>query len=191
MIRTKKEYYYVEVWSEKVSERVYARISRMIDPAKEREFYNNEEYLKRVENAEEYERQSKKRIQFKNDTEKYYINAQVTGFDGSPFRTKGFSITRKDIPNMIDALQKIVGGEFDSQIKYGLVESGILQGIKEEVEQELEEENIEKEEEEEKFLEWCNNLTEPEKKEVEIMKKSGWTEKEIKIAFEFHRIKKT
>ena len=79
----KKEYQYVEVWSGKVSERVTARISRMIDPPKEREFYTNEEYLKRVQKEEEHKRESKKRIQFKTDTEKYYINAQVIGFDGN------------------------------------------------------------------------------------------------------------
>ena len=70
MVRAKKEYQYVEIWSGKVSERVSARISRMIDPPKEREYYINESYLKKAESPKDYETESNERLKFKHDSEK-------------------------------------------------------------------------------------------------------------------------
>tara|TARA_B100001750_G_scaffold228537_1_gene223076 strand:+ start:260 stop:829 length:570 start_codon:yes stop_codon:yes gene_type:complete len=189
MVRAKKEYQYVEIWSGKVSERVSARISRMIDPPKEREYYINESYLKKAESPKDYETESNERLKFKHDSEKYYINAQVQGFDGNPFLTKGFSITRKDIPKMIDALQKIVGGEFDLQIKHVLLESGIIKDIEESVKEVRSEEKEEQEAKEEEFRKFYDNLSEDEKNEVKKMKKSGWIEKDIMTAFQFQREK--
>ena len=191
MVRAKKEYQYVEIWSGKVSERVSARISRMIDPPKEREFYINEEYLQHGQTVDEYKEESKRRWQIKKDDEKYYVNAQVQGFDGNPFLTKGFSITRKDIPKMIDALQKIVGGEFDLQIKRVLLESGIIKDIEESVKEVRSEEKEEQEAKEEEFRKFYDNLSEDEKNEVKKMKKSGWMEKDIMTAFQFQREKRS
>ena len=150
----------MDLWSRQVSERVIATISRMIDTEKEIEFKNNEEYLKRVQKADEFEKESKDRIKFKNDNDKYYINSRVTGYDGNSFRTKGFSIPRKEIPNMITGLQKIIDGEFDSKIKNALIESGIIEDTEEEIEQIPEE----KENKEEDFEEWYGGLSDSEKK---------------------------
>ena len=96
---------YVELWSFQSSERVKIIISRMIIPEKEREDFLNEEYLKKMESKAQYEEGKRKRIEIKKNAQKYKVNALLTG--GVPWRTKGFTITREQIPRLIEALQGI------------------------------------------------------------------------------------
>ncbi len=117
---------YILIWEFRVSSRSVINISRMIYPQKEKEFFLSEEYLKKLETKEEYDKESKKRYQIKRDNEKFKINTVVTGFDRQSFKTAGPSIFRHQIPDLINALQDIHTGKHDPLITTILREAGII-----------------------------------------------------------------
>ena len=121
-----KDIEYIPIWEFQISPRATINISKMIDPQKERDFSNNEEYLKNLETKDEYLKESKKRIKIKKDHEKFYINSVIIGYNQKPFRTKGPSIFRHQIPSLIEILQNIHNGEYDAITNKILLESGII-----------------------------------------------------------------
>ena len=187
---------YVEVWSFQSSERVKIVISRMIIPEKEREDFLNEEYLKKMESKAQYEEGKRKRIEIKKNAQKYKVNALLTG--GVTWRTKGFTITREQIPRLIEALQGVKDGDYDSFIKKILFETGIIKNIPQyetdtetvekdntEIESEIESEIEEREnkKEAEVYSSWLQTLNDEQKKEAKQMENEGWTQVEIRDAF--------
>ena len=103
---------FLPIWEFKVSPGVKIVISRMVFPQKEKDFFNNEEYLKQVQTKKDYEIESKRRIKYKQDNEKFYINS-VKSSISSQYRTKGLSIFRQQLPKFIEALENIQQGVFD------------------------------------------------------------------------------
>ena len=189
---------YIEVWSFQSSPRVKIIINRMIIPEKEREDFLNEEYLKKMESKAQYEEGKRKRIEIKKDAEKYKITSLITGWSGQPWRTKGITITRKQIPCLIEALQNIKDGDYDSFIKKILFETGTIKKISQdetdtetvekdnaEIESEIESEMEEKENKKaaEVYSSWLQTLTDEQKKEAKKMENEGWTRVEIRDAF--------
>ena len=183
----KKEYEFIEIWKYKISERMWARISRMLDPTKEKEFFISEEYLRKGQSKEEYKKESKRRLQIKKDDEKYFLNAEVLNWNNiDSFLTKGFSISRKEIPKMIEALQNIVDGGNDDYINKILIESGIMKESQQETQvEDTREENKTGEihEGEGEFGQWYESLSSVQKTDVKAMKRAGWSEDEITAAF--------
>ena len=189
---------YVEVWSFQSSPRVKIVINRMIIPEKEREGFLNEEYLKKMESKAQYEEGKRKRTEIKKDAEKYHLNSLVTGFSGNFFRTKGFTITREQIPRLIEALQGIKDGDYDSFIKKILFETGTIKKISQdetdtetvekdntEIESEIESEIEERENKKaaEEYSSWLQALNDEQRKEAKQMENEGWTQVEIRDAF--------
>ena len=175
----KKEYEFIEIWKYKISERMWARISRMLEPTKEKEFFISEEYLRKGQSKKEYKKESKRRLQIKKDEEKYFINAEVLNWNKvDSFLTKGFSIPRKDIPKMIEALQNIVDGGNDDYINKILIESGIMKKSQHETQVD------DPKEKEKKYDLWYKSLTKAQKADFKKMESSGWTKDEIKNAIE-------
>lgn len=118
---------YIPLWEFQVSPRSTLVISRMLYPAKEKEFHANDKYLKTLESYKEYEVESRKRHQIKKDEEKFKINSLNTGFSGQQYRTNGASIYRRQIPSLIAALQDIHDGKHDSAIMDILHQSGLVE----------------------------------------------------------------
>ena len=189
---------YVELWSFQSSERVKIIISRMIVPEKEREDFLNEEYLKKMESKAQYEEGKRKRIEIKKDAEKYKITALITGWSGQPWRTKGITIKREQIPRLIEALQDIKDGNYDSYVKKILFEAGTIKKIPQdetetetvekdnaEIESEIESEMEETENKKaaEEHSSWLQTLNDEQKKEAKQMENDGWTPEEIREAF--------
>ena len=187
---------YIEIWSFQSSPRAKIVISRMIIPEKEREDFLNEEYLKKMESKAQYEEGKRKRIEIKKNAQKYKVNALLTG--GVTWRTKGFTITREQIPRLIEALQGVKDGDYDSFIKKILFETGIIKKISQdetdtetvekdntEIESEIESEIEEREnkKEAEVYSSWLQTLNDEQKKEAKQMENEGWTQVEIRDAF--------
>ena len=187
---------YVELWSFQSSERVKIVISRMIIPEKEREDFLNEEYLKKMESKAQYEEGKRKRIEIKKNAQKYKVNALLTG--GVTWRTKGFTITREQIPRLIEALQGVKDGDYDSYIKKILFETGIIKNTQQdetdtetvekdnaEIESEIESEMEERENKKtaQKYSSWLQTLNDEQQKEAKKMENEGWTPEEIQDAF--------
>ena len=120
---------YVPLWELQISPRAVLTVSRMIDPEQEKKFTLDDSYLKKMETQEEYAKESKKRIKIKTDNEKFFINSIITGFDNQPFRSKGLSIYRYQLPELINALQDIHDGKHDDKIHNILLQSGIIKLI--------------------------------------------------------------
>jgi hypothetical protein len=153
----------------------------MIDPKKEKQSFQSEKYLKTLESKEEYKKESKIRMDIKKNDEKYYLNAIIENYDKSHFRTKGFSIFRYQLPELIKALQNIHDGQFDNQVDQSLSAAGIIkQTFSENNNYDV---NLSGESEHEKYDSWFTNLTEAQKKEVKELERSGWKEPEIQLAF--------
>ena len=70
----KNECIFLDIWEFQSSERVKIKISRMLYPNEEKEFFQNQNYLKNLESVKEFETNNPKRIQIKTDNEKYYIH---------------------------------------------------------------------------------------------------------------------
>jgi len=173
-----KDFDYIPIWKFQVSPRAEINISRMINPQKEKEFFLNEEYLKKIETPEEYEKESKKRIKTKKDEEKFYLNSVIQGFQREYFRTKGFSIFRYQIPQLVEALQNIHNGGFDLMINKILLESGVVKKIPQ-----YGASDLEAKEKSKKYSLWVKALSEKLKKEVKDLENENWTPDEIQLAF--------
>ncbi len=189
----KKKYIFCDIWEFQSSERVKLKIARMIDPKEEKEYFLRENMLKDLETSEQNKIEGKKRHESKINDEKYYFNSIITGFDGKPFLTKGFSIRRKQIPSLIEAFQNIQNGDFDQFVKSILVESNIYNNDSSKMdslntdnsfEDEIPEEEVEEISKEKNFEEWYVNLDEKIKKDVDKMRKTGWTEDDVRLAVE-------
>jgi len=165
-----------------VSPRATIEISRMIDPQKEKDFFLNEEYLKKLETKEEYAKESKERIKIKKEIEKFYLNAVIEGFDKNKYRTKGFSIFRHQIPKLVESLQNIHDGDYDSWINKQLIESGVVKKIPQN-EDESQTDDLEIKKNSEKYSIWIKALSEKLKKEVKELENKGWTSDDIQLAF--------
>jgi hypothetical protein len=189
----KKKYVFLDIWEHQSSERAKLKISRMLDPKEEKEYALREHMLKDLETSEQNKIEGKKRRESKINDEKYYFNSIITGFDGNPFRTKGFSIRRKQIQLLIDALQSIQNGDFEEFIESILVESNIHSNDSTKTnsvvtgnsfEDEVSEEEVGETSKETGFEEWYVNLDEKIKQDVDKMRKTGWTEEDIRLAVE-------
>ena len=176
-----KEYEFLSIWEFQVSPRSKIQISRMLNPKKEKEFFLNEEYLKNLETKEQYEKESKERKKIKQDEEKFYLNAIIEGYDGNYFRTKGFSIFRFQLPQLIEVFQNIQDGKFDSHINKILNESGIIKNtVSQNNNSKANSSNLEQNN---SFGLWLSNLTDRQIIEVRELQDAGWTEDEIHLAF--------
>ena len=208
----KDECIFLPLWEFQSSERSQIRISRMLFPKKEKEFFNSQQYLKNLETKKEYAVENPKRIKIKNDEEKYYVNSLITGFDGNKFRTKGLSIFRTQLPNFIEALENIRDGGYDEFIN-NFVHESYLPNPKKNISDNLEStsvpgkklsaagqkivdeigtgktKNIEhvaskQKTDDDVFADWELSLSKEHQKEIKHLIKSGWTKEEAKIAFE-------
>jgi len=175
-------YEYIELWTLQVSPRAAIQISRMIDPKKEKDFSLNEKYLKNLESKEENKKESKIRMEYKRNEEKYYLNAIIESFDKSKFRTKGFSIFRHQIPQLIEALQNIHDGQSDNYIQKILCKSGVVKNTSINAAQ-SESNSRNNEQKNNQYTLWVRSLAKDLKKKVKELKDSGWTEQEIQFAF--------
>jgi len=175
-------YEYIELWTIQVSPRATIQISRMVVPSKEKDFFLNEKYLKNLESEEENKKESKIRIEYKRNEEKYYLNAVIDGYDKNKFRTKGFSIFRHQIPQLIEALQNIHDGQFDNYIQEILRKSGLVKNTINTTQSE----SINRNDEQKKtqFASWVANMADEVKKEIKKLQDSGWSEHEIRFAFD-------
>ena len=195
-IPRKDPHKYIEIWSFQSSERVKIIINRMIIPEKEREDFLNDEYLKKMESKAQYDEGKRKRIEIKKNAQKYKVNALLTG--GVTWRTKGFTITREQIPRLIEALQGIKDGDYDSFIKKILFETGTIKKISQDetdtetvekdnakIESEIESEIEERENKKaaEEYSSWLQALNDEQRKEAKQMENEGWTQVEIRDAF--------
>lgn len=178
----------------------------------EKEFFQNQNYLKNLETEKEFETNNSKRIKIKTDNEKYYVNSIITGYDGNPFRTKGFSILRYQLPHFIESLQNICDGGYDSFVN-NIINESYLPNSKKTITDNLESDNssgkklsaagqkiVDKLEnrttknntltiskpktDDDIFADWESSLSEEHQKEIKRLIKSGWTKEEAKIAFE-------
>ncbi|MDC0052489.1 hypothetical protein OAJ34_01625 [Candidatus Nitrosopelagicus sp.] len=187
---SKDDCIFVDLWEFRVSQRARIKISRMLYPQKEKDFFANEQYLKNFESKEEYEKESAKRIKIKKDEEKFYINSLITDFQGQDFRTKGLSIFRHQLPHLIEALGNIHEGNFDEKIEEMLQEGGILknnynkQRNKRVEDAKPVEMEVKAKTKDGKFEEWKNTLNKKQRTEINGLLKSGWTKTEAKLAFE-------
>ena len=208
----KNECIFLDIWEFQSSERVKIKISRMLYPNEEKEFFQNQNYLKNLESVKEFETNNPKRIQIKTDNEKYYVNSLVTGYDGNPFRTKGFSILRNQLPHFIESLQNIFDGGYDPFVQ-NIVNESYLPNSKKPVSDNLESNNSSDKKlskagqkivdtlrngptkniklteskhktDDELFADWLSSLSKEHQKEIASLTKSGWTKEEAKIAFE-------
>ena len=208
----KDECIFLDLWEFQSSERALIKISRMIYPKKEKEFFNSQQYLKSLETKKEHAIENPKRIKIKNDEEKYYVNSLITGFGGNKFRTKGFSIFRTQLPNFIEALENIRDGGYDEYIN-NIINESYLPNSKKNTSDNLEStsvpgkklsaagqkivdemgtgkiKNIEhiaskQKTDDEIFADWLSSLSKEYQKEIGRIIKSGWTKEEAKIAFE-------
>ena len=208
----KNECIFLDIWEFQSSERVKIKISRMLYPDEEKRFFLNENYLKNLESKEEYEKNFSERNKIKTDNEKYYINSLVTGYDGNPFRTKGFSILRSQLPHLIESLQNISDGGYDPFVQ-NIIDESYLPNSKKPISDNLElnnssdkklsksgqkivdtlrndpTKNIELSEskpktDDELFADWLSSLSKKQQEEIANLIKSGWTKEEAKIAFE-------
>ena len=197
------KYIFIEVWSRLTTKKMGRQeklvISRMLDPKEEKEDYQNEEYLKNfMDDKEQYKIERKERMQRKKKREKYYCNPKLRNYKGTDFfPQKGFSITREQIPHLIEGLQSIVKGDFDPYIIKILFQSGtIKKTLQNEIETEttqldaemeaeidLEIEEKEKKKKDEEYSSWLQTLDKKLRKEAKIMEKEGWTPEEIQLAF--------
>ena len=153
----------------------------MVFPQKEKDFFNNEEYLKQVQTKKEYEIESKRRIKYKQDNEKFYINS-VKSSISSQHRTKGLSIFRQQLPKFIEALENIQQGVFDPWINKMLLDAGAVKKIPQEL-VDSETNNMETRKKNQEYKLWFKTLTNTQKKEVKKLEKSGWSTNEIIRAF--------
>lgn len=183
---------FIPLWEFQISERAQICISRMLFMQKEKDFYDSEHYLKNLETGEEYAKENPKRLRIKTDNEKYYINSIITGFDGKPFRTKGASIFRYQLPNLIKALQHICDGGYE-QFTNTLLEQVLNpnKNTDDVLENSQSEQTMNSEpiintsmSDDGKFIEWYISLNSNLKKEIDGLIKSGWTKEEAKIAFD-------
>lgn len=208
----KNECIFLEIWEFQSSERVKIKISRMLYLKEEKEFFQNQNYLKNLETEKEFETNNSKRIKIKTDNEKYYVNSIITGYDGNPFRTKGFSILRYQLPHFIESLQNICDGGYDSFVN-NIINESYLPNSKKTITDNLESDNssgkklsaagqkiVDKLEnrttknntltiskpktDDDIFADWESSLSEEHQKEIKRLIKSGWTKEEAKIAFE-------
>jgi len=173
-------YEYIELFRIQVSPRSVIQISRMIDPKKEKEIFLNENYLKNLESKEENKKESKIRMDIKKNDEKYYLNAIIENYDKSHFRTKGFSIFRNQIPELIEALKNIHDGQFDMKVNQILSAAGI---IKQTFSENNNGPNNTDKYKNKKYDSWFKSLTKKQKKEMKKLENSGWSEKEIQLSF--------
>ena len=112
----------------------------------------------------------------------------MDGWDGGTFLTKGFSISRKEIPKMIEALQNIVDGGNDDYINKILLESGIMKEFQQETQVEDTREENEPGEihgDGGEVAQRYEALSDAQKTDVKAMKRVGWSEDEITAAFKF------
>lgn len=177
-----KDSEFITLWEFRVSQRAAINISRMIDPQKEKDFFLNEEYLKKLETKEQFAKESKERIKIKKDKEKFYLNSVIEGFDKNKFRTKGFSIFRHQIPQLVETLQNIYDGDYDSWLNKKLIELGIVKKIPQN-DDETQTDDLEIKKKSEKYSIWIETLSEKLKKEVKELQNKGWTSDEIQLAF--------
>ena len=63
-----------------------------------------------------------KDTQYKINQEKFFLTADIEGFDGRTFRGKGFSIHRYQLPKLISALQNIYNGKYDAETDFKISE---------------------------------------------------------------------
>ena len=63
-----------------------------------------------------------KDVQDKKNQEKFFLTADIRGFDGETFRGKGFSIHRYQLPKLISALQNIYDGKCDAETDFKISE---------------------------------------------------------------------
>lgn len=179
-------YEYIELLQIQVSPRSTIAISRMIDPKKEKEFFLNYEYLKKLESKEENKKESKKRNDIKKNEEKYYLNAIIEGYNHQSFRTKGFSIFRHQIPKLIESLQNIYDGQFDNHIQEMLSESGLVKKISSDQSESKsvldDKESVSSKKN--NFTLWVKTLTKKQRIEIKKLVDSGWTENEIRRSFD-------
>ena len=63
-----------------------------------------------------------KDAQYKINQEKFFLTADIRGFDGETFRGKGFSIHRYQLPKLISALQNIYDGKHDAETDFKISE---------------------------------------------------------------------
>ena len=63
-----------------------------------------------------------KDTQYKINQEKFFLTADIEGFDGRTFRGKGFSIHRYQLPKLISALQNIYDGKCDAETDFKISE---------------------------------------------------------------------
>lgn len=141
----------------------------------------NEEYLKKLETKEQHAKESKERIKIKKDKEKFYLNAIIESFDRTKWRTKGFSIFRHQIPQLIEALQNIHDGDYDSWINKQLVELGIVKKIPQS-DDESQTDDLAIKGKQKKYSIWIKALSEKLKKDVKELENKGWTSDEIQLA---------
>ena len=110
----------------------------------------------------------------------------MDAWDGGTFLTKGFSISRKKIPLMIEALQQIIAGDSDDYMNKILIESGIMKESQQETQVEDTREENETGEihgDGGEFAQWYESLSDAQKTDVKAMKRAGWSEDEITAAF--------
>jgi len=208
----KNECVYLDIWEFQSSERVKIKISRMLYPKEETDFFNSQIYLKNLESEKEHTIENVKRIKIKTDNEKFYVNSLVTGFNGVQFRTKGFSILRKHLPHLIESLQNLCDGGSDSFVN-NIINESYLPNSKKIISNNLESNNSSGKKlsaagqkivdtlkngpttnielttskpktDDEIFADWKSSLSKEHQKEIEGLIKSGWTKEEAKIAFE-------
>jgi DNA-binding transcriptional regulator YiaG len=107
-----------ELWSYDASERQKIKISFMVfstQNAVDQEL--NEKYIKSFyDDEDDYNLRKLQREQKAKLRQKFYFNALITYADGKSFRTKGFSLYRHQIPELISVLNKITNGEFDEAL---------------------------------------------------------------------------
>ena len=154
----------------------------MVFPQKEKDFFNNEEYLKQVQTKKDYEIESKRRIKYKQDNEKFYINSVKVSRGLLPYRTKGLSIFRQQLPKFIEALENIQQGVFDPWINKMLLDAGAVKKIPQEL-VDSETNNMETRKKNNEYDLWFQTLTNAQKKEAKKLEKSGWSANEIITAF--------
>lgn len=178
---------YIHIWDFTQGERQIITIKRMVYFVDEKDFLRKKKMRQKLSSGNT--ESITKDVQDKKNQEKFYLNAEILGYDGEWFRNDGFSIYRYQLPELISALQSIYDGEHDNKISSKISElinpeENTEPTAEQETDLEEKTEDIPNEEiiptySKKIYDVWVNKQPEEIKKAISDLQKDGWTKEKI------------
>ena len=114
---------YIPLWNLHQSERQTIHIKRMVYFEDERNFISTKKLRQKLSSSNKNNSSGLTRDeQYKKNNEKFFLNAEIKNYDGGTFRSKGFSILRYQIEELISGLQAISDGGYDNEMEFKISE---------------------------------------------------------------------